>query len=293
MVRRVMRGRAPARTPPGSLSPGSAWQRLRRPPSESLVRASSHEVSSQKFECAPRDLRALGGLRGGTSVAASVVMRSLAPSLICSIPSLYRLLDERARLAGGTGGRTGSGTGGTSGTGGAGGSAGSPGTVTLQVLFGSAQTFCDENAACSSTQHLSLMTAAGQPLTLSPTGCVTSCATCGPVACPEYATIACPAGNWGTAVTGSTFAWDGTYFESGACEPNGASVAIACLDTKVAPAGTYIAQFCATPGTLSTTDGGGQLCTATGAEECAAVEFSFPSPQPVVIAFPASLVLPP
>jgi len=221
-------------------------------------------------------------------------MRSLAPGLIFSILLfLFTGCSTSPLVSGGTGGRTGSGTGGTTGTGGAGGAAGSPGTVTLQVMFTSGQTFCDENAACSSTQHLSLMTAAGGPLTLSPTGCITSCATCGPVACPEYATIACPAGNWGTAVTGSTFAWDGTYFESGACEPNGASVAIPCVDTKVAPAGTYIAQFCATPGTLSATDGGGALCTATGAEECAAVEFSFPSPQPVVIAFPANLVLPP
>ena len=224
-------------------------------------------------------------------------MRSLTPGLLCSI-LLFTGCSTSALVPGGTGGTTGSGTGGTTGsgtggTGGAGGSAGSPGTVTLQVTFSSGQTFCDENAACSSTQHLSVMTAAGQPLTLSPTGCVTSCATCGPLACPEYATIECPAGNRGTAVTASTFTWDGTYFESGACEPNGASVAITCVDTKSAPAGTYIAQFCATPGTLSATDGGGQLCTATGAEECAQVEFSVPSSQPVVIAFPANLVLPP
>ena len=68
--------------------------------------------------------------------------------------------------------------------------------------------------------------------------------------------IACPAGNYGVAVTDYDVTWDGSYVESGACEPSGASPPL-MPDAKVAPAGTYVARFCATPGTLSTPDGGG------------------------------------
>jgi hypothetical protein len=184
--------------------------------------------------------------------------------------------------AGGMGG-AGSGGAGTAGTVG---SAGSPGTTTLQLALAPTQTYCDENASCTSTQHLFLRTLAGQPLMLGSVGCGTSCSTCAPNLCPDIP-IVCPAGNWATAVTDSTFTWDGSYTENGSCEPSGASVAITCMATTIAPVGTYVARFCATPGTLGTSDGGARSCAATGAQECVEVQFDFPSSQPVLVALPS------
>jgi hypothetical protein len=185
--------------------------------------------------------------------------------------------------AGGTGG-TGSGGAGAAGTVG---SAGSPGTTTLQLALAPTQTYCDENASCTSTQHLFLSTLAGQQLMLGSAGCGTSCSTCEPMPCPDIPLIACPAGNWATAVTDSTFTWDGSYTENDSCEPSGASLAITCTASKIAPAGTYIARFCATPGTLAASDGGPQSCAASGAQECVEVPFDFPSSQPVLVALPS------
>jgi hypothetical protein len=176
---------------------------------------------------------------------------------------------------------------GSLGTGGAGGAGPpSPGTVTLQVTLPPGQTFCDENPSCTSTQHLWLTTASGEPLTLGGFGCGVNCETCAAIPCPETATIACLAGNWGVAVTNSGVTWDGSYTESGTCEPRGASAAIACTSSRFAPAGKYVARFCATPGTLSTSDGGAAVCTATGPQECLEMPFAFPSSLPVVITLP-------
>ncbi len=131
------------------------------------------------------------------------------------------------------------------------------------------------------------MTASGQALSLGSVGCSISCSSCTGNLCPEVPVIACPVGNYGVAVTDYDVTWDGSYVESGACEPSGASAAISCLDAKVAPAGTYVARFCATPGILSTPDGGGfQSCTTTGPQECVEVRFELPSAQPVVITLP-------
>jgi hypothetical protein len=201
----------------------------------------------------------------------------------------------------GTGGTTGTGdtggtsaTGGTPGTGGATagtGGGGLPGTVTLQIVLPPGQSFCDENPSCQTTQHLWLLTAAGQELALYAVGCIPSCSTCAPIPCPDIPVIACPAGNFGVSVTNSSFTWDGSYTESGSCEPTNTNtsvgaVALSCADTKVAAAGSYLARFCATPGTLSAPDGGVQVCTPTGAQECVETRFDFPSTQPVLITLP-------
>ena len=192
----------------------------------------------------------------------------------------------------GTGGKSGAGTGGAgsggTGTGGTGtgGSAGSPGTTTLQLTLPPTRTYCDENASCTSTQHLFLENLSGQQLMLGSAGCGTTCSTCTAIPCPQVPVFACPAGSRGTAVSDSTFTWDGSYTESDSCEPSGASVAIACTATKFVPAGAYVARFCATPGTLGTSDGGAPICTTTGAEECVEVVFDFPSSQPVVVYLP-------
>ena len=229
-------------------------------------------------------------------------MRLLAPGLLCSL-AVSLLYGCSGSLGGGaTGGTPGAGTGGAPGSGGTpgmggvrgtGGSAGSPGTVTLQIALPAGETFCDENPSCTSTQHLTIMTAAGQPLALGSAGCGVQCSSCASIPCPELPVIACPAGNWGTAVSSSNFVWDGSYTENDACEPSGASVAISCTASKIAAAGIYLAQFRATPGTLSVTDGGAELCTVTGAETCAQVEFTFPASQPVVLNVPGPTLIQP
>jgi hypothetical protein len=198
-------------------------------------------------------------------------------------------------LGGGTGGTHGTGgapgtggvpaTGGAFGTGGAGGS-GSPGTTTLQIVLPPGRTYCDENASCSSTEHLTIVTTSGQPLSLYGFGCGIDCSTCAPVPCPEIPVIACPAGKVGVSVDSYNFTWDGSYTEQDACEPSGSSAAVSCYASKFAVPGTYVARFCATPGTLSPTDGGPPYCTATGYEECVEVAFAFPASQPVTITLP-------
>ena len=218
-------------------------------------------------------------------------MRFFTCGLSCAV-LLFAGCSASLGTPGGTGGKQtggggGTGTGGT-GAGGTAGSGGSPGTTTLQLTLPPTQTYCDENASCTSTQHLFLKTLSGQQLALGSgsVGCGTSCSTCSSTPCPEIPVIACPAGNRGTAVTDATVTWDGSYIESDACEPSGASVAIACTATKLAPAGAYVARFCATPGTLDMTDGGTPSCATTGAEECVEVQFDFPSSQPVSVNLP-------
>jgi hypothetical protein len=189
-----------------------------------------------------------------------------------------------------SGGTTGSGgttaSGGISGTGGGGGR--SPGMTTLRLTLPPTQSFCDENASCTTTQHLWILDPAGQPFTLGTVGCQVDCSSCSGPPCLETPVIACPAGNFGVPVSSSDFVWDGSYVENGGCEPNGPSpgAAIACVSGKFAPPGMYIARFCATPGTLGTTDGGLQTCTTTGAQECVEVGFGFPATEPVLITLP-------
>jgi hypothetical protein len=193
--------------------------------------------------------------------------------------------------AGGTtaaGGATGSG--GTTGSGGAfgtGGAAGrSPGTTTLRLTLPPRQSFCDENPSCTTTQHLWILDASGVAFRLGTIGCQVDCSSCTAPPCLETPVIACPAGNFGVAVSSYDFIWDGSYVENASCAPSTGALAINCADGKFAPPSMYIARFCATPGTLGTPDGGTQTCTATGAQECVEVGFPFPSTDPVVITLP-------
>jgi hypothetical protein len=229
----------------------------------------------------------------GTRVAALIVMR-LLPS--CSFAASLVLAGCSAGTLGsptGTGGSTGSGgttgsggitqTGGTTGTGGS-----SPGTTTLRLTLPPTQSFCDENPSCTTTQHLWILDSTGQALTLGSAGCMLQCGSCTYPPCAELPLIACPAGNFGVAVTDSDFTWDGSYVQNGSCSPNGpgAGAALTCVQGTFASPGMYIARFCATPGTLNTPDGGTQICTATGPQECVEVGFPFPATQPVVITLP-------
>jgi hypothetical protein len=162
--------------------------------------------------------------------------------------------------------------------------------VTFDMVLPSGTSFCDENPACGSTQHLWLMDTTGAALSLGPAYCQTDCSTCQQHACPEYAAILCPAAS-GVAVTDSTFTWDGSYVENGSCvgasAPSGAApTPVACVSSTYAVPGSYFARFCATPGTLEPGDGGPAVCTPTGAQQCTQVSFAYPSSGPVVIALP-------
>ncbi|HLK90237.1 MAG TPA: hypothetical protein VKZ18_10105 [Polyangia bacterium] len=181
-------------------------------------------------------------------------------------------------------------TGGAFGTGGAPGTGGSasPGSVVLQIVLPPGRTYCDENPSCIGVQHLTLLTASGQPVNFgSSLGCGISCEACAAIPCPELPVIACPAGPFGVSVESYTLTWDGSYTEQDSCRPSGSSLTQSCYASKFAAPGTYVARFCATPGTLALTDGGpAYTCTATGTQECVEVGFLFPSPQPVTITLP-------
>jgi hypothetical protein len=180
-----------------------------------------------------------------------------------------------------TGGTTGAG--GTIGAGGATSTGGSPGTATLRISLPPTQSFCDENPSCTTTQHLWISDATGQTLQLGSVGCQLDCRSCTYPPCPEVPVIACPAGNFGVPVTDYDFTWDGGYVASGGCTGTTGATALACVYGNYASPGKYVARFCATPGTLGTSDGGAPVCTPTGAQECVEVGFLFPSSQPVMI----------
>jgi hypothetical protein len=155
----------------------------------------------------------------------------------------------------------------------------SPGTVTLKLDLPSTQSFCDQTQACAfSVDHISISTIAGQTLPLSSGFCATLCSNgCRPTPCPA---IACPAPS-GQVVTQVGMDWDGSYFESGTCG-NGNS----CVSPRYVLPGRYRAHMCATPGTVTATDLGPPVCTATGAQECVDVTFEIPGPPLVEVSLP-------
>ena len=128
---------------------------------------------------------------------------------------------------------------------------------------------------CTSPGHFQILTAAGQPITFSVSGCTTTCSsTCQPVFCPVGLCIA----PHGTMFTGTTIDWDGSSYTSSTCGMN-----VPCNQKNQAPAGHYIARMCGTPGKLDNPDGGFQAnCVATGAQVCVDVPFDYPGPTPVV-----------
>src|SRR4029077_8377629 len=156
----------------------------------------------------------------------------------------------------------------------------SPGTVTLRLDLPDTRTFCDQLATCAfSAQHITIATIAGQTLQLSAGFCPTLCGDqCRPQSCPA---IACPIGG-GQAVTQVALTWDGSYYESGTCG-SGTS----CLSRRFVLPGRYVANMCATPGTLSQGDASPtETCTASGTPECVAVTFKLPGPPTIARALP-------
>ncbi len=152
---------------------------------------------------------------------------------------------------------------------------GSAGSVTFHLVVPSTEAFCDEfTCATGFPQHLRISTSAGQPVALlAAYNCTTSCSSAN-VCLNQCPTLVCVISQ-GYAVTTMDQSWDGGYQGPSAC---GAS----CLVPTYAPPGQYVAQFCATPGTLTMPDGGEPVCTAMGTEVCGPmVPFTFPSATPV------------
>jgi hypothetical protein len=157
----------------------------------------------------------------------------------------------------------------------------SAGSVTFHLVVPSTLSFCDEfTCATGLPQHLRISASGGQPLALQAGNCTTSCSSAN-VCMNQCPAVACVVSQ-GFAVTTADQPWDGRYQGPSAC---GAS----CLVPTYAPPGTYVAQFCATPGTLTMPDGGQPVCTATGAEVCGPmVPFTFPSSTPVELTLGAA-----
>lgn len=172
--------------------------------------------------------------------------------------------------------------GGTTGTGGTTGLTTSPGTVTFILATAPSTSYCDEFSCTSSPQHLSISAADGTVVDQAGFPCgATDCATCTGYACPEVATIACPAPQ-GIAFTGGTSTWDGAYNATSTC----GAAHTTCGMTRYMPPGRYMAEFCATTGTVTPSDGGLPQCS-TGPTDCAGVWFDFPSATPVQLSLPS------
>jgi hypothetical protein len=150
-----------------------------------------------------------------------------------------------------------------SGSGGSG-SGGSPGTVMIEFSVVGAQSYCMTMACTGPT--IDIKDLSGHSLfNVGAMGCDAECSTC-EVLCLG----AClPSG---IAVTGANMAWDGGYATRSTCR-GGTS----CLETSYVQKGRYIAEMCATPGTLTGPDAGLWQCVASGPATCGQVEFDFPS----------------
>jgi hypothetical protein len=182
-----------------------------------------------------------------------------------------------SRDGGGAGGR-GSGTGGQGGLAGTGDAgadrlAGSPGSVTLRLVIPGDHPFCDR---CAGMSHFTIFDSVGEILVTNIPSCSATCSPCAPTVCPPIACI--PQG----LPVNNDFTWDGTSTTTSTCGNK-----MACFQPGFAPAGHFMTRMCATPGVLTTADGGSpSTCTATGLIECVDVSFDLPGPSPVVGTLP-------
>ena len=181
----------------------------------------------------------------------------------------------------GTGGSNGgAGTGANGGSGGDGGL----GTVTLQLVVPTATSFCDQTAMCGARgPHITISTADGKDVPMIRPGCGVFCGANG--TCDQQGCTPGPcAVSQGFAYTGETSNWDGTSVGTSIC-----GAGVVCTTFPHVADGNYVAHMCATPGTLSMSDGGFYpTCTATGPVECIDVPFTMPSATPVVGSLPGS-----
>jgi len=158
----------------------------------------------------------------------------------------------------------------------------SVGAVTFQIAIPETASFCDQIAACAGAPaHIAITDSAGRAYNqTAPYFCYCNEATC----LQSCLTIFCGGPGWGVPVTTVNQVWSGTYYAaSDRCGSTCGDVA------HYLPPGAYVAQLCATPGTMSTTDGGTSVCTNTGVQLCGSpVPFTFPSTTPIVLTLPAS-----
>jgi hypothetical protein len=146
--------------------------------------------------------------------------------------------------------------------------------VTLRLKLAPGSAYCDQASSCGQPRHIGIRTPAGQLLG---TGvdffaCETPCSTCQRPPCPG---AACFPRGW--AVADEELRWDGqSVTRERSCGLD------MCYRTAFVPPGSYVAVMCATPGKLTTPDGGDQpTCTNTGPMECVEIPFQFPSATPV------------
>ncbi len=159
-----------------------------------------------------------------------------------------------------------------------GGTGGSPGSVTLRLVIPSSHSFCDQATGCETGAHITILDATGHAVAITAPSCSTFCsAACTPLPCPGIACIP-----QGFPVKTSEISWDGSSYRSSTCGGG-----TACFQPQVSPAGHYVARMCATPGTITTADGGiPSTCTATGPIECVDVPFDLPGRSPIVGTLP-------
>jgi hypothetical protein len=149
----------------------------------------------------------------------------------------------------------------------------SPGRTTFQLVIPADKSYCDQSSTCASNGHITILDASGRAVTLGIPWCSTICSSaCMPSPCPGIACL-----EQGFPVKSTSFDWDGSAFATSTC-----GAKMDCYQPGFAAAGSYVARFCATPGTLSSDGGAPQTCTATGPIACVDVAFDFPSATPVV-----------
>lgn len=157
----------------------------------------------------------------------------------------------------------------------------SVGTVTFQLAIPSSVGFCDQIGACSGAPaHIVITDGAGRSYDqTAPYFCYCSETTC----LQSCLTIFCGGPGDAVAVTAGDQVWNGVYYAASArCGASCGTV------PYYVPPGHYLAQLCATPGTMSTPDGGQPLCTKSGAPVCGpTVPFTYPSDTPIVLTLPA------
>jgi hypothetical protein len=150
----------------------------------------------------------------------------------------------------------------------------SPGVVSLQLLMPSDRSFCDQRDTCGAgTSHLIIYTTAGVPLATSPGWCPTYCSN----SCAAQTCRLIPCDTIGEQVNGLGMTWQGEIYEASTCGGN-----VGCVRARFVAPGRYVARMCATPGELTTSELGAQICTATGPEECVETAFDIPGP-PVTV----------
>jgi len=162
----------------------------------------------------------------------------------------------------------------------------SPGQATLEFLVDPARPFCDQTSSCEpGPVHIMLLTADGQPIgALPPATCSATPPPCEQVCRgPQNSCITSICASGAVAFAGQVMNWDGAYQEQVACGTT------TCVRSRFVPAGHYLARMCASPGTLSPSDGiQPASCTPAGSTECVTVPFDIPAPDVVVGQLPAN-----